>query len=209
MTAYFPALYYQALREERSMQNYYEFDVFIDGERQEHGSIRIAKAPSFADALKQAAKIAPANAVLMLMKRPDPQPTLQELTSLTWPDGRPKIAPVQGYPQGIPWSLHLKAYEQYAKKYSGQLALIDLEHRGCRGGFSTGELDMFVPGWRNEVEELRKLQAFRKEVTLIESELRRGMSHIFPLVDPVIKDSVDTAFRVIADRLKEAVDKAG
>lgn len=84
------------------------------------------------------------------------------LTDLTWQDGRPKIAPVQGYAQGIPWSLHLKAYNAYCKKYGPQEALIDLARRGCRGGFGTGELDMFVPGWRDEVEELGRLRADNK-----------------------------------------------
>ena len=98
-----------------------------------------------------------------------PEKPLSELTALWWPDGRPKIAPVQGYVQGIPWSLHLKAYNAYCKKYGRQDALIDLEDRGCRGGFSTGELDDFVPGWRNEVEELSLL---KKEVERLQKELR-------------------------------------
>jgi hypothetical protein len=82
-----------------------------------------------------------------------------ELTALTWPDGRPKVAPVQGYAQGIPWSLHLKAYNAYCKEYGSQEALIDLAGRGCRGGFGVNELDRFVPGWRDEVEELPRLKA--------------------------------------------------
>lgn len=68
-----------------------------------------------------------------------------------------KIAPVQGYSAGIPWSMHLRAYDAYCKKYGQQAALIDLEGRGCRGGFSTGELDMFIPGWREELSERRHL----------------------------------------------------
>jgi hypothetical protein len=70
------------------------------------------------------------------------------LVALAWPDGTPKIAPVQGYPGGIPWSIHLEAYEAYFRAYRGQAALIDLDRRGCRGGFGTGELDQFIPGWR-------------------------------------------------------------
>lgn len=70
-----------------------------------------------------------------------------------------KIAPVQGYAAGIPWSMHLRAYDAYCKKYGPQEALIDLEGRYCRGGFGTGELDMFIPGWREELSELTRLKA--------------------------------------------------
>ncbi|MEJ1933875.1 hypothetical protein WDZ92_27065 [Nostoc sp. NIES-2111] len=64
-----------------------------------------------------------------------------------------KRAPVQGYPGGIPWAIHLEAYEVYCKRWGAQPALIDLEGRNCRGGFSTGELDDFIPGWRDRVAE--------------------------------------------------------
>lgn len=73
-------------------------------------------------------------------------------------DGSPKIAPVQGYMAGIPWSLHLEAYDAYRAKWSGQAAMIDLELRGCRGGFSVGELDDFIPGWRERVAEITYLR---------------------------------------------------
>lgn len=87
-------------------------------------------------------------------------------------DAREKIAPVQGYSAGIPWSLHLRAYDAYCKKYSRQQALIE---GGCRGGFSTGELDMLVPGWRDEVSELGRvktaLDASHQEVDALRAEL--------------------------------------
>lgn len=70
-----------------------------------------------------------------------------------------KRAPVQGYPPGIPWSMHLRAYVGYCKKWSPQPALIDLEGRNCRGGFSTGELDDFIPGWLDELSELAATKA--------------------------------------------------
>jgi hypothetical protein len=79
-----------------------------------------------------------------------------------------KIAPVQGWPQGIPWSLHLEAYAAYCKRWSPQPALIDLEGRGCRGGFGVQELDEFIPGWRDKVSEIGKL---RVEVSELRSQL--------------------------------------
>ena len=72
---------------------------------------------------------------------------------------KPKMAPVQGYAQGIPWDMHLDAYNAYCKKYGRQDALIDLEGRGCRGGFGVGELDMFIPGWREKLSLVGKLNA--------------------------------------------------
>lgn len=69
-----------------------------------------------------------------------------------------KIAPVQGWPQGIPWSLHLEAYAVYCQRWGAQEALIDLEGRNCRGGFSVGELDEWIPGWREKVSEIYKLR---------------------------------------------------
>jgi hypothetical protein len=70
-----------------------------------------------------------------------------------------KMAPVQGYPGGIPWAIHLEAYEVYCKRWGPQPALIDLEGRNCRGGFSTGELDDFIPGWRDRVSEFGRMRA--------------------------------------------------
>lgn len=70
---------------------------------------------------------------------------------------REKMAPVQGYAAGIPWSMHLRAYDAYCKKWSPQPAMIDLEGRNCRGGFSVGELDGFIPGWRDELSEIARL----------------------------------------------------
>jgi len=74
-----------------------------------------------------------------------------------------KRAPVQGYSPGIPWEMHLRAYDAYSKKYGRQDALIDLEGRNCRGGFGCTELDMFVPGWREELSERTKLITERDE----------------------------------------------
>ena len=60
-----------------------------------------------------------------------------------------KKAPVQGYVPGIPWDMHMEAYAAYCKKYGEQKALIE---GWCRGGFGDSELDMFIPGWRDELK---------------------------------------------------------
>lgn len=88
----------------------------------------------------------------------------------TQPEARDKNkrAPVQGWPEGIPWSLHLEAYAVYSKKWAPQPALIDLEGRNCRGGFSVGELDEFIPGWREKVSEITRLT---EQIVRLEAEL--------------------------------------
>lgn len=71
-------------------------------------------------------------------------------------------APVQvgiGSKMYIPWDIHLEAYEAYCKKWSQEVALIDLPGCGCRGGFGTRELESLVPGWRDRVTAFGKMQA--------------------------------------------------
>ena len=67
-----------------------------------------------------------------------------------------RMAPVQGYSAGIPWSLHLRAWDAYAAKYGRYQSAEGIAERS---GFSVGELDVFVPGWRDEVSEIAKLRA--------------------------------------------------
>lgn len=86
------------------------------------------------------------------------------------PTEKEKIAPVQGYAAGIPWSLHLEAYDAYCKRYGRQQALIE---GGCRGGFGTQELDRFIPGWRDKVSEIGRLKS---RVAELESNLRAALA---------------------------------
>lgn len=72
--------------------------------------------------------------------------------------GERKMAPVQGYSAGIPWSLHREAWDAYAKKYGKNQTA---ERLADRGGFGTEELDDFIPGWRDRVSEIT---ALREEV---------------------------------------------
>lgn len=51
---------------------------------------------------------------------------------------RPHLRPV------VPASLALRAYEVYCHIYHPQPAMVDLAGRGCRGGFSIGELLAFL-----------------------------------------------------------------
>lgn len=56
----------------------------------------------------------------------------------------------------IPRSVAERAYVIYRTRGGGDQTL----DRLCeRGGFSAGELDMFAPGWREEVTEIARLRA--------------------------------------------------
>lgn len=101
-----------------------------------------------------------------------------------------KRAPVQGFSEGIPWSLHLRAYDAYCKKYGKQPALIDLEGRNCRGGFGVRELDMFVPGWREEVSEIAKLKADALRLQIELSSLHEQAHYANGVAELAIKHRV-------------------
>lgn len=72
-----------------------------------------------------------------------------------------KTAPVQGYTDGIPWEMHMRAYDVYCKRHGEQKALIQ---GWCRGGFGTSELDMFIPGWRDELSDRKKVESERDDL---------------------------------------------
>ncbi|MFZ6655905.1 hypothetical protein [Undibacterium sp. TJN19] len=91
------------------------------------------------------------------------------IRNLPLPVIQEKRAPVQGYVGGIPWDMHLRAYDAYCKKWSPQPALIE---GWCRGGFGTDELDTFIPGWREELSERTALLARIKDLETEIAKLR-------------------------------------
>ena len=91
----------------------------------------------------------------------------------TVPEPERKMAPVQGWPQGIPWSLHLEAYAAYCKKWSPQKALIE---GWCRGGFHVDELDEFIPGWRERASEIASLRTQLEQSAADNAALREIIS---------------------------------
>ncbi|MBZ4373250.1 hypothetical protein [Corallococcus sp. AS-1-6] len=54
-----------------------------------------------------------------------------------------------GLHRTTPWSLAERAYADYSRRYGTDQSL---ERIAQRGGFESTELDMFVPGWRAELE---------------------------------------------------------
>lgn len=89
-----------------------------------------------------------------------PEPAVKTSTGY-----EPRIAPVQGYVAGIPWAMHLRAYDAYCKRHGEQKAMITA---GCRGGFHVVELDALIPGWR---EELSDRSADRAELAAQSDEI--------------------------------------
>lgn len=63
-------------------------------------------------------------------------------------------------PLSVPWPVAEKAWAAYAQQYgTGQ----SVERLAERGGFDWCEMDMFHPGWREEVDPFRRLEAERDE----------------------------------------------
>lgn len=56
----------------------------------------------------------------------------------------------------IPWSVAERAYVTYSARHGFSQSL---ERLGERGGLSAGELDVYAPGWREEVSEIALLRA--------------------------------------------------
>lgn len=113
-----------------------------------------------------------------------------------------KIAPVQGYTPGIPWSMHLEAYDVYRKKYGAQQELIE---GWCRGGFGTRELDDFIPGWRERLSELTSLKTERDALKVAaQAGLEAIESHlIYGCHEQSHTDGLDVAITQLQAALKE------
>jgi len=111
-----------------------------------------------------------------------------------------KRAPVQGFSAGIPWEMHLRAYDAYCKEYSPQPALIDLEGRNCRGGFGVNELDRYIPGWREELSRTNELEGLCRmqgnEIRLLRIAIVRYGDHSrMGTVEPMeLQQVIDDAF---------------
>lgn len=102
-----------------------------------------------------------------------------------------KMAPVQGWPGGIPWSLHLEAYAVYCARWGKQQALIE---GGCRGGFSTGELDDFIPYWRERISELTKIKKELADAKTVIAALLDLYVEVKRCNDECEKDNLDPVF---------------
>jgi len=55
-----------------------------------------------------------------------------------------------GIPRTIPWALAERAYADYSRRYGTDQSL---ERLAQRGGFGPKEMDVHVPGWREELAQ--------------------------------------------------------
>lgn len=65
------------------------------------------------------------------------------------------------HPLRIPWYVAELAYSVYSARYGRSQSLDEL---ASRGGFGPGEMDMFLPDWRERCDHTAKLEAVCVEV---------------------------------------------
>lgn len=73
------------------------------------------------------------------------------------------------HPLNIPWSIAELAYSVYSLKYGRSQSL---ERMAERGGFYAGEMDEFLPNWRERASEVT---ALREEVARLGKEIEELM----------------------------------
>lgn len=69
---------------------------------------------------------------------------------------------IDPHPRTIPWSVAEKAWSVYFARHGGDQSLDAL---AARGGFHPSEMDMFVPGWRDEAGEITRLRDHIQQLT--------------------------------------------
>lgn len=98
------------------------------------------------------------------------------------------------YPTEIPWSVAELAYSVYSSRYGNSQSLQTLANRG---GFHPGEMDDFLPDWRERCDENAALRAEKDSIfkTLMarEQEIGRLQSHIARLekANQVMRDGLE------------------
>lgn len=92
-----------------------------------------------------------------------------------------KEFPLQRQPRGghgpgsVPWVVAERAWSNYASHYGTQQSV---ERMAQRGGFSWGEMDEHFPGWRDAVDEWRRLGAEVARLQARVAELERENHHL-------------------------------
>jgi len=85
------------------------------------------------------------------------------------PGAYPGIIP---HPTRIPWEIADLAYSVYCSRYGRDQTL---ERIAERGGFGVGEMDIFLPDWRERCSKMMELQAERDRLQEINSNLRKDL----------------------------------
>ena len=117
---------------------------------------RLKAEPAGADHEREARMIAQIESALAVRAEPvapTPPPPTPDRFPLQYHGGGVKPPPGGLW---IPWALAEEAYAVYASRYGTSQSLVRLAERG---GFGVGEMDMFLPDWRDRVEENARLRA--------------------------------------------------
>lgn len=69
-------------------------------------------------------------------------------------------APVQGF-GFIPWEMHYRAWERYAKNHGTRQSAKRIAERG---GFGVEEMNEYVPAWRTELHAIDQHEATKRRV---------------------------------------------
>ncbi len=101
-----------------------------------------------------------------------------------------RIAPVKEFKPGIPWSLHLEAYEAHCLRYKTNPDLLDLENKNCMGGFTPHQLDFYIPDWRSRLSSLHKLIDYIKQLEEKNKHLREAVKEAQIGFKTIIDDDV-------------------
>lgn len=113
--------------------------------------------------------------------------------------------PVKTGPRRIPWAIAEEAYAEYSRRYGMSQSL---ERLAERGGFGWGEMDEFLPGWRDRVGIVVELNAHIIQLEIARGEMAEGVLEIAKAIgmsEDEFETVIDFAGKVNAelDRLKD------
>jgi len=94
-------------------------------------------------------------------------------------------------PTSVPWSVAEKAYEVYSGRYGHDQSL---EHLAERCGFGIGEMDDFLPNWRELTkkadDDAGRLEELRRKYNRPEcGDIRYDVNFLFAKLDELTKDA--------------------
>lgn len=113
------------------------------------------------------------------------------------------------YPRRIPWAVAERAFSVYANRYGRDQSL---ERLAERGGFGPGEMDEFLPGWKDELSVFTRLtrerdaarstgQALLDVLAERSAEVTELRAILAPLLNkPLDQRAIDRRCRFCAER---------
>lgn len=84
------------------------------------------------------------------------------------------------HPLQIPWDVAELAYSVYSGEYGRSQSLRRLAERG---GFGPGEMDMYLPDWRDRCDRIKQLEAQHDELVAALKLARWWLANSVPTAD--------------------------